>query len=72
MNRKVKPRRETARERFAVWSEEVGVRRLAGLLGVAPSHVSRMKHGEKRPGGALAAKIQRMRGIPSVDWYEVA
>lgn len=69
MKPKVRQRSRTARERFADWCDEEGVRQVARLLDVDHAHASRVKSGKKGVSGALAAKIQQIRGIPSIDWF---
>jgi plasmid maintenance system antidote protein VapI len=66
---KVRQWSRTARERFTAWCDEEGVRQVARLLEVDHAHVSRVKKGKKGVSGALAAKIQELRGIPSIDWF---
>lgn len=66
---KRRPRPTPAKVRLAAVVAEIGLRELARRLGVSSSFVLRLKRGEKLPGGALAARIQKATGIPAIDWY---
>lgn len=76
MTRQVKKRVKRAtpleanRRRLQAWVDEVGVVEVGRLLGCGAPHVSRLQKGTRGCSGELAARMQRLRGIPSVDWFE--
>lgn len=59
-----------ARERVAVWllEHQHSKRWLAKKLGVSPSLVSMLVAGHRRPSLLLAKRIQKLTGIPAIDF----
>ena len=60
----------SARERFSIeiasrdWSNADAARK----LDCAPSYITGMKNGQVTPGLALAARIEKVLGIPCAEW----
>lgn len=59
-----------ARERLRDYGRRLGYNQgqLARLLGITDAYLSQILNGLRRPGFTLAAKIQRVTGIPAVSW----
>jgi transcriptional regulator with XRE-family HTH domain len=62
------------RKRLLDWLTENNRSRcsLARQLDIADLTVRRWLSGENLPNGPLAARLERVTGIPATDWYEEA
>jgi transcriptional regulator with XRE-family HTH domain len=61
---------KTAGERLRAWRVANGytVQQLADVFGKHKNHVCAMQSGKRKPGRALASRIQEMTGIRIDEW----